>query len=1119
MRTQLTFKVLVAIAAAVVSLKTIADESGAGVIVYAAPNGSGDGSSWDSPMSLTAALSAVETAGGEVYLKAGTYTCTAEPAVFTPQQAVVIRGGYTGTSGQSTDRVDGSKSIIDGNAQFTPMTVNNASFPVTFDCLSFTNGLIRGFKKSGAGDVLLTDCSVVSCGHNNYTELGDAPSRGYYGHGIFLQGKNSTVTFRRCYIADNYEPCLNAPVQHFSGAVDILSGMKNVRFEDCRFTNNGVAFDYYVKNMTHRIYAGAVLYAASPVTMTGCEFRGNTAICGGLVYLAGGSAGSAFTNCLWAGNQDCNGWDYSTGNERGCLVVNETNASDPVDVVNCTFAYNICTSSYAPAGVTAKKGVVNIKNSIFFGNMVHTSLSKRIDYDEVSTVAKINATYTIAYDDVAGQGNMTGDPLFQTTLEEALACVNTDKPAYPKMNLNAVTTYRFRLDGYKQVMAFDVHCRAGSKAIDAGDPSSAYGNEPSPNGGVINLGAYGNTSEAAPSPIGQPTLTEKGVEVEWVDGWSQPRITVTPGIADGDEDYVARIEVSVGKDGQTWLESTVFTGVHPNESRDWMPGILLDPATDRLCISITVRAESATPVILPLERDVGGILPPWYEKGGDPAKVVHVRPGATGRKDGTSWTDAFASIGDALAALTAEKNEIWMAGTEVLVRSTPGFAPTFDCVIRGGFTGVENSAAERLPGAVSTIDGDCAFETFTVGNKGLLTVERMRFRNAASVCFAKVSSSGSIVFLGCEFRDLVRPSSVAVVTHGVSLVGASGAEAAFTDCVFSNVLEVAQDGGYPGKGIGAYLQSFDRATLDNCRFIRCGRPLGSGFERMQTDGYGAALGASATPVTARNCLFVGCSLNDGKSGGGTVVLDGNCGGSAFTNCAWIANECYWGRDYTRSYASGALVVRGDTAGRKVDVQNCTFAYNLSDGAAAPADLNVVQGDVTVGNTIFWGAYTNAYNAVGKAARVRAGSLAISYSLVESAADIGAEAGATLVTNNIVVGDAGLVYTYAQFTNNLNAVGSGQNRVIRIKAGFETAVLPYLNVHLRGGLGYVDETTGEKVTAYAIPCQQRSAAIDAGDPESNFRLEPKPNGRRVNIGFYGNTPWATMTASGLVIVVR
>ncbi len=71
-------------------------------------------------------------------------------------------------------------------------------------------------------------------------------------------------------------------------------------------------------------------------------------------------------------------------------------------------------------------------------------------------------------------------------------------------------------------------------------------------------------------------------------------------------------------------------------------------------------------------------------------------------------------------------------------------------------------------------------------------------------------------------------------------------------------------------------------------------------------------------------------------------------------------------------------------------------------------------------------------------------------------------------------------------------------------------------------GYFDEKTGLLVTEY---CKAgKSPAIDAGDPESDYRDEPKCksgyHGHRVNLGAYGNTPWATMSANpGFYILLR
>ncbi|MCK5031783.1 MAG: right-handed parallel beta-helix repeat-containing protein, partial [Thermoplasmatales archaeon] len=52
----------------------------------------------------------------------------------------------------------------------------------------------------------------------------------------------------------------------------------------------------------------------------------------------------------------------------------------------------------------------------------------------------------------------------------------------------------------------DYHLQLGSPAIDAGDPSFDFSYEPSPNGGRINIGAYGNTTEATTNDAGPPPL-------------------------------------------------------------------------------------------------------------------------------------------------------------------------------------------------------------------------------------------------------------------------------------------------------------------------------------------------------------------------------------------------------------------------------------------------------------------------------------------------------------------------------------------------------------------------------------------------------------------------------------
>lgn len=68
-----------------------------------------------------------------------------------------------------------------------------------------------------------------------------------------------------------------------------------------------------------------------------------------------------------------------------------------------------------------------------------------------------------------------------------------------------------------------------------------------------------------------------------------------------------------------------------------------------------------------------------------------------------------------------------------------------------------------------------------------------------------------------------------------------------------------------------------------------------------------------------------------------------------------------------------------------------------------------------------------------------------------------------------------------------------------------------------GKGYIDETTGIQTATYQ---HTTSPALDAGDPLSPCGREPSPNGRCVNLGFYGNTPWATFSKGvGLMIILK
>ncbi len=78
---------------------------------------------------------------------------------------------------------------------------------------------------------------------------------------------------------------------------------------------------------------------------------------------------------------------------------------------------------------------------------------------------------------------------------------------------------------------YDLRLRSWSPCIDAGDPASEYSKEPAPNGGRVNMGACGNTAEAA---CKSPDTDSDGLPDDWELHWFGDLDEDSDGDADGD---------------------------------------------------------------------------------------------------------------------------------------------------------------------------------------------------------------------------------------------------------------------------------------------------------------------------------------------------------------------------------------------------------------------------------------------------------------------------------------------------------------------------------------------------------------------------------------------------------
>jgi len=208
------------------------------------------------------------------------------------------------------------------------------------------------------------------------------------------------------------------------------------------------------------------------VAVTGLAITGN----------AGGSGTNIrFTNCVVGGELNISGYSCEVWGipEFGAFEY-ETVPGTGV-VINCTVAN----------GMDCGAADVTVRNSVILGAAkVHNQAAwsygpATLDvaytcWSGPTPICITKSGHTTCPDVVLGEGNIEVDPLLADPL-------NGDYHLKSRFGRRNPATQTWVTD--------DVT----SPCIDAGDPASDYSSEPQPNGSRINMGAYGNTTEASRS--------------------------------------------------------------------------------------------------------------------------------------------------------------------------------------------------------------------------------------------------------------------------------------------------------------------------------------------------------------------------------------------------------------------------------------------------------------------------------------------------------------------------------------------------------------------------------------------------------------------------------------------
>jgi len=381
-------------------------------------------------------------------------------------------------------------------------------------CSLFTRGPntgVGGGIYSSNSNLVLTDCVFSEnsagggggiCNGNdssialkNCTFIGNSASQA--GAGL-LNPEDSTLTLTNCRFINN-------TVTGIGGG--IWNGSNNATLVDCVFSGNS-AYDGQIPYVSEIISgSGGGMSAGGTPTLIRCTFRSNYATNG-----AGIIGSGELDECTFTGN--------SAIEDGGAIQI----TGEPI-IINCTFSGN---SANRGGGIFFTWGAkMTMANCTFTGNSASTGnalasdphlpslpgyfqLMNCILWDGEDTIfdpdpyaLRSAITYSNIQGGWPGDGNIDVDPCF--TNPGYWADADDPNVAAEPNDPNAIwidgdyhlKSQAGRWDPTSQSWVQD---DVTSPCIDAGDPNSDWSGETWPNGGRINMGAYGGTSEASKSP-------------------------------------------------------------------------------------------------------------------------------------------------------------------------------------------------------------------------------------------------------------------------------------------------------------------------------------------------------------------------------------------------------------------------------------------------------------------------------------------------------------------------------------------------------------------------------------------------------------------------------------------
>jgi len=414
---------------------------------------------------------------------AGMYSSGGSPVL----NACIFRDNFTWGSGGGFWGKDGNLTFVDCRFEGNKAENQGGGLCSRGGILKLESCTFRGNEAFDGAGMYAEPSDGSACIDSFFIENTARPNNPFEGSGggALIGGAGSSMTFHRCSFEGNSAP--------EGGGLSVTSGV---------FNRNTPVLTLCLFHDNHADRGGALSTSLSSLRATDCLFESNVASGdgGGAVHVRDGvgrgdpeptGPGPVFVRCRFAGNRAYTSPGGGLYNDNSyttlmnCLFVGNASfdggaiysrGASPT-LMYCTLAQN---RGGSVGGLSDEADDTVLDHCIVWDN----------DNDQISGAA------LVIYSDIEGgwpgDGNIEVDPCFAS-----VGCWYADSISRTSSWLDGDYHLKSQAGRWDPATASWVRDGVTSPCIDAGDPRVPVGDEPLPNGGIINIGAYGGTTEAS----------------------------------------------------------------------------------------------------------------------------------------------------------------------------------------------------------------------------------------------------------------------------------------------------------------------------------------------------------------------------------------------------------------------------------------------------------------------------------------------------------------------------------------------------------------------------------------------------------------------------------------------